>query len=91
VGRTEGTPEVRDITGAAHAVPAMKMNPFVRFANWILEPAIFLLVRLLGDFAAAVYLLVVRDYLAGVWFALVGVATLVSDVKASKRRRAEAA
>jgi hypothetical protein len=70
---------------------AMKMNPFVKFANWILEPAVFLLVRLLGDFAAAVYFLVVRDYLAGVWFALVGVATLLSDVRASKRGRAEAA
>ncbi len=68
---------------------AMKMNPFVRFANWILEPAIFLLVRLLGDFAAAVYLLLVRDYLAGAWFALVGVVTLFSDEKARKRRRAE--
>jgi hypothetical protein len=70
---------------------AMTMNPFVRFANWILEPAIFLLVRLLGDFVAAIYLLLVRDYLAGAWFALVGVATLLSDVKARKRGRAEAA
>ncbi len=67
------------------------MNPFVRFANWILEPAIFLLVRLVGDFVAAVYLLVVRDYLAGAWFALVGVVTLFSDVKARKRGRAEVA
>ncbi len=71
--------------------PAVGMNPFVRFANWILEPAIFLLVRLLGDFVAAVYLLLVRDYLAGAWFALVGVVTLFSDVKARERSRVEAA
>lgn len=66
------------------------MNPFVRFVNWILEPAIFLLVRLLGDFGAALYLLVVRDYLASAWFAFVGVATLFSEAKARKRERAEA-
>ncbi len=69
----------------------MKMNPVVKFANWILEPAIFLLIRLLGDFAAALYLLVVRDYLAGAWFFLVGVVTVFSDAKARKRSRAEAA
>jgi hypothetical protein len=69
----------------------IKMNPFVRLANWILEPAIFLLVRLLGDFAAALYLLVVRDYLASAWFVFVGVVTLLSDVKARHRARAEAA
>ncbi len=73
------------------ARPAIPMNPIVRLANWILEPAIFLLVRLLGDFAAALYLLVVRDYLAGVWFVFVGVVTLVSDVKARNRGRAHAA
>ncbi len=69
---------------------AMKMNPFVKFADWILEPAIFLLVRLIGDFAAAVYLLLVRDYLAGAWFVFVGVVTLFSDVKARKHGRATA-
>ncbi len=71
--------------------PAVGMNPFVRFGNWILEPAIFLLIRLLGDFAAALYLLVVRDYLAGAWFVLVGVVTLLSDVKARRRGRTAAA
>ncbi len=71
--------------------PAIGMNPFVRLANWILEPAIFLLVRLLGDFAAALYLLAVRDDLAGVWFVFVGVVTLLSEVKARNRGRVEAA
>lgn len=58
--------------------PAIRMNSFVRLANWILEPAVFLLIRLLGDFVAAVYL-------------LVGVVTVFSDAKARKRDRGEAA
>ncbi len=74
-----------------HARLALRMQPFVRLANWILEPAIFLLVRLLGDFAAALYLLAVRDYLAGLWFVFVGVVTLLSEVKARNRGRVEAA
>ncbi len=80
----------RDMPNTRDPRPVIRLNVFVRLANWILEPAIFLLVRLLGDFAAALYLLVVRDYLAGVWFAFVGVVTFLSDVKARNRGRAQA-
>ncbi len=63
-------------------------NPVFRLVNWLLDPAIFLLIRLLADFAAGIYLLIVRDYLVGIWFAVVGIATVFSELRAKEQRRA---
>ncbi len=67
------------------------MNPFVRFVNWILDPTIFLLLRLFADFVAAASLLLVRNLVTGLWFAFVALATLFSAVKAKRQRRPQAA
>ncbi len=62
-------------------------NPVFRLVNWLLDPTIFLLIRLLGDFAAGIYFVLVRDYLVAIWFVVVGVATLFSELRAKEQRR----
>ena len=57
-------------------------NPFSRLLSWIVEPHVFLVLRLAGDFAAAAYLAWIGSYLVAAWFAVVGLFTVWSERKA---------
>jgi hypothetical protein len=65
-------------TGAFSAV--------AQFFVWALSPVPFLALRLIGDMISASVLLLSHDLLFGLWFVVVSLATLASEMIARRER-----
>ena len=63
------------------------MNPLFRFIWWLLRPDVFLVLRVVADFAGGAWGILSGATLFGVWLLFVGVVTLASAGKELSERK----